>query len=576
MNRNIEGYMKKDWFLTSVPFLYKKAFELAVGILMLCAFGITRSAWANPVLISDLGNRVAISGTPVTLQIEASDTAPKTYQWQFDGVVIPNATNTLLNFDSVQINNAGKYRVIVSDSTGSVTSRLATLTVKNYPNPATIAAWGDNTYGQTNLPEGETNVVALASGGAYDTIFLRRDGTMGDFGGYEIVSPATYRALPLVAAVNCGGTYGLAIQNDGTPISFGLTLYAGASDVPTSVSNAVATTIGEPRLAVLDNGTLAGWNANPDYVYPSDPAHILPAISNLMSVADIAMSGTRCLVLFSNHSVAAVGTSAPGDANVIPTLTNVGAVSAGNNFNLALRLDGTVVAWGNDDMGQTNVPIGLSNVMAVAAGQYHALALQSNGMVVAWGDNSYGQCNVPSTLSNVVYISAGFNHSAVLTKQAGISTPPQDQYAVVGGQATFTVAATGYPVLNYQWSFNGTNLPNATNSSLTLTNVMFTDAGAYACTVSNVFGPAVTGSAMLSVRPRTTPRLDSVHYWPGWGLVFAVDNLSGHGPVIIYATTNIANGWLPISTNPPTTNGIFFIDYAAPSFPVRFYRAVEE
>jgi hypothetical protein len=53
--------------------------------------------------------------------------------------------------------------------------------------------------------------------------------------------------------------------------------------------------------------------------------------------------------------------------------------------------------------------------------------------------------------------------------------------------------------LAYQWSFNGTNLDGATKTSLTLTNVQFSQAGNYAVLVTNAFGWTLSSNAVLTV-----------------------------------------------------------------------------
>jgi hypothetical protein len=79
---------------------------------------------------------------------------------------------------------------------------------------------------------------------------------------------------------------------------------------------------------------------------------------------------------------------------------------------------------------------------------------------------------------------------------------PTDQQAFRWGTATFTVGADGTPYLFYQWYFNDTNLiTGATNSSLTLTNLQMTNAGSYSVTVTNLYGPATSADAMLTVVP---------------------------------------------------------------------------
>src|SRR5262249_40756373 len=65
-----------------------------------------------------------------------------------------------------------------------------------------------------------------------------------------------------------------------------------------------------------------------------------------------------------------------------------------------------------------------------------------------------------------------------------------------------------------------------------------------------------------------------LNYGPG-GLNLTVTGLTGHGPVVIYATTDFTT-WTPILTNPPTTGTSQFTDPDAVNYPMRFYRAQEQ
>jgi hypothetical protein len=80
-----------------------------------------------------------------------------------------------------------------------------------------------------------------------------------------------------------------------------------------------------------------------------------------------------------------------------------------------------------------------------------------------------------------------------------ITTQPASQAAAVGGTASFSVGAQGTLPLSYQWNFNGTNLAQATNATLTLTNVQFGQAGSYAVLVSNRVGSVLSSNALLTV-----------------------------------------------------------------------------
>ncbi len=81
---------------------------------------------------------------------------------------------------------------------------------------------------------------------------------------------------------------------------------------------------------------------------------------------------------------------------------------------------------------------------------------------------------------------------------------PADQTRFLGGggggaSPQFRVGAIGAPPLSYQWSFNGTNLAQATNTTLTVTNATAADAGIYQVTVGNALGVVASSGARLTL-----------------------------------------------------------------------------
>lgn len=85
-----------------------------------------------------------------------------------------------------------------------------------------------------------------------------------------------------------------------------------------------------------------------------------------------------------------------------------------------------------------------------------------------------------------------------------IVTQPQDLAALPGQTAMFSVVAAGTAPLSYQWYFN-TNSPlaNATQPTLTLTNVQADNIGTYSVTVTNLSG--ATNSLYASLSLDTNP-----------------------------------------------------------------------
>lgn len=99
-------------------------------------------------------------------------------------------------------------------------------------------------------------------------------------------------------------------------------------------------------------------------------------------------------------------------------------------------------------------------------------------------------------------------------------TQPQSQTVLVGSSASFSASAVGTAPLNYQWSFNGTNIASATNTTLVLTNVQLNQAGSYSLQVMNAYGTTNSDDAVLTVNP-PPPCVSCpsgvIAWWPGAG-----------------------------------------------------------
>jgi Immunoglobulin domain len=82
----------------------------------------------------------------------------------------------------------------------------------------------------------------------------------------------------------------------------------------------------------------------------------------------------------------------------------------------------------------------------------------------------------------------------------GFTTQPASQTVVLGGGATFYVAADAYPSPFYQWYFNGVSIPWAYGSSFQVSNAQLTNAGTYWVVLNNpAWGVRQSASATLTV-----------------------------------------------------------------------------
>ena len=79
-----------------------------------------------------------------------------------------------------------------------------------------------------------------------------------------------------------------------------------------------------------------------------------------------------------------------------------------------------------------------------------------------------------------------------------ITSPPQNQVAIATSNVTFTAAATGNG-LTYQWRKGVADIPSATSTTLTLTNVTRAASGTYSVVVTSGASAATSNSATLRV-----------------------------------------------------------------------------
>lgn len=340
---------------------------------------------------------------------------PFSYQWQFNGVDIPGETNTTLVLTGITTNDTGLYSVVVQNAYGTAVSTAATLK----PLVSSVVAWGDNDSGQCDVPDGLTNVVAVAAG-VYSSYALKSDGTIAVWGNpydttvwvYDDVEDYYYEEsledLRDVVAIAAGYFHTLALKSDGTVVAWGQDVAYSCCDwfntVPPGLKNVVAIAAGaDCSLALKRDGTVVAWgNGVSDYPIPAGLTGVRAIAARDQQFMALQSDGVvvewgqygnyRSDEFDVSSNIVAVATDwgdtlyLLADGNVWeaygwnnPQATNAVAVDVGGNCCLALKADSTVAAWCNwdegNEYGQTNIPPGLTNVLAIAGGFDHCLAL---------------------------------------------------------------------------------------------------------------------------------------------------------------------------------------------------------
>jgi hypothetical protein len=82
-----------------------------------------------PSIATQPADQSVIVGGKTELTVTAESASTPTYQWHFNNLAIPGATNRVLVFENVPFEKSGTYTVSVANSAGSILSRPATLTL---------------------------------------------------------------------------------------------------------------------------------------------------------------------------------------------------------------------------------------------------------------------------------------------------------------------------------------------------------------------------------------------------------------------------------------------------------------
>jgi alpha-tubulin suppressor-like RCC1 family protein len=238
--------------------------------------------------------------------------------------------------------------------------------------------------------------------GGYFSVALKSDGTVVAWGKNTSGQCDVPEGLHDVIDIQAGFNHTIALKKDGTVVAWGNNAY-GQCDVPKNLSSAksIATSFNH-SVALTDKGEAVAWGMN-----DTEQCKIPSGITNIKQVVTMQDS---TIILLNDGTVNVVGKF----AYYIPNSINVKEISSGYFNMLCLNKDGTVASWGSNSFGLDKFPFNMPSISTAEGGWHHSIAITQQGRVVAWGDNSYGQCNVPILLDNVISVSAGYTHSLAL------------------------------------------------------------------------------------------------------------------------------------------------------------------
>jgi hypothetical protein len=249
-------------------------------------------------------------------------------------------------------------------------------------------------------------------------------------------------------------------------------------------------------------------------------------------------------------------------------------ITCPNGFHLCLSVG---ITWNGDGYGEYFTWDSPGTIMAtLAATNSPAITMQPQGQIVTaytntefsvsvigtpplsyqWsfnGTNIAGATSSSLAISNVTRSDLGSyavvvssplgsatSSNAVLSMYPYIAFPFTGAETYWGKDATFNVDAWGTGPLSYQWFQNGSAILNATNRSLTLTNIQFTNAGLYSVVIRSALGSATNTPEQVIVNPAGV----SLGLYPG----VTINGVVGYSYIIQRAADlSNTNSWVTMT-----------------------------
>jgi len=429
-----------------------------------------------PGIVQQPETQVLLAGATFHASVVPSGPGPLGYQWYSNGTLMAGATTATLTVANLQTTSGGgPFTCVLSNSTGSITSAPASLTVVA-PTAYDALVLADQPLAYYRLSE-TGGTTAYDYVGGYNGTYLNSPG---------LNQPGPSSAVP--ASVLFDGTSQSVSIPASPALEFAGDITLEAWVQPNAVLN--TSTCGNIIAKGYDNSqcgetTIRVTQGTPSYFYGGQWGY---------GGGGITAGLVTEYPLTWYHVVLTYETAAPF------------------NGYWKLYVDSQLVGTVQDWIGVLNY----TDPWAIGTG-------------TADGTNRFYAGNITAAaIYNHALTAAEVTAHFLAAGPPVITAPPQSTVVIAGSNVTLSVTAIGAPPLSYQWynsyPYSGSLIAGATTSTLTLTNVQ-PSANAYYVIVTGTGGLAVTNAqpgAVLTVLTTTLPGsyfssvvgLNPLAYWP--------------------------------------------------------------
>lgn len=528
-----------------------------VAILVACLAGLVLPVHGvSPVIVRQPSPRDVAAGASLLAEVEVSGDEPLAVQWYRDGIPVPGATRGLLEIQDAKRTNSALYHAVITNAQGAVTSRVVSLTVDlpgselvlrprgqlfnergNYSAGVQVRGkhafvvhgyWPGLRVIDIAVPDSPRLVAELRTpGDPFDIALTGHHALIADRGALLIVDVSDPLQPKLVRSFRMPGSLTSSVRVEGKHAFVG---NEGAGLVILDISNPA-----DPRILSQFRGLgrangidlrdgiafVANYLDGVDVVDVRNPAEPigLRRFSAFEGLAfGVAVRDSAAYLVDVVQGLTVVDLTNPEVARRAGRIRGVswGLELAGSYLFMADRLGGSTPTAGVRvfNIGDPLNPAAMGRYAEF--GPVDKVFVHGNRLFTV--GNRFGIIDVDFTRLAPV-----------------ISTASAHWRPILGTGLRLEAAVSGAEPLSFQWLKDEVPIPGATNSTLELAKVSWSDGGRYVIRASNPSG--TNSGAPVTVEVQKMPQTLT---WssPGPGLA-----LRWHQPVPLVAT---ASSGLPV------------------------------
>jgi hypothetical protein len=429
---------------------------------------LTDSLDQPPAITSQPKSQDVKIGESVVFNVVANGTPPLSYQWRKNGNNIPGATQSSYSISNLRQSHFADYSVVVSNSTGSVTSDNAVLTQIIESLPVSIVMQPDSVVAAVG-ENASFEVSAIGSG------TLRYQWKKN---GLNIAGATLEHYTINNIKQSHFGSYSVRVYNDNS---------SATSDTVTLTKKTVNSPpkfLSQPKSQELEKGVNVLLSAEVEgsspifYQWVKDEQNIPGATLNTYTINNFQARHVGSYYLIARN---AAGESISATAEI------------------TLLADAIIELTGIELIGKKTIRI---NYQISPEADY---AIEASTDLIAWEpvfestSSGLAEFFVTSVRGD---LGKRFYRLDVKGEPAAppiIVEQPSNKIVVVGETAIFRAKVESETSVKYQWYKNNIKIENATATELIIDNVNFSDAASYNLVVSNEGGLVVSDTAKLTV-----------------------------------------------------------------------------